>query len=487
MLIIVFIKKTCYNVYIKIFLRKVVFKMNYIKNTFKLINKIKAFLNINEVSYTETVRVFRGYEEATLTNSLRNEIIEFLESLNIQYLQSNIAHILMPEVSRLELDDDYVFACVLNDLNDTQIVNYFGMVIWSISINEMDKLILLKYNKCIYNTGWHNLAKLCRGKIIEDGTYDIVSYPFDKFFNLGEVEESNELTVAELIKNTSNLYVTDKKDGSTIIVSKYKGKAIVTTNGSFDNIQISLAKELFKKKYNEFYDNIPEGFTFVFELIHPENKIILDYGNDEKLYLLAIRNLKTLKLLPFENVSELAKQYKLDLVDSESFTSLDNMMKLACDMQDANKEGWVVRLVGKDFDFMFKLKLQEYFLLHRSMSSVSLKKVYTLIQTDEIDTFLNLIDDEVKEDVLGMIEEINIARNNIKDEVLRLSNELLKNNNVTREEFLENREVLIKVINDAFKLPLGGLIVKNLKCPEKLDLSIFKISTKKFMENFKQQ
>ena len=83
--------------------------------------------------------------------------------------------------------------------------------------------------------------------------------------------------------------VTDKKDGSAIIVTNYEGKIVINTNGEFDNDQVKWAKKLFEDKYSYFYNNIPEGYTFVFELIHPENQIVLDYGDEKSLYLLGVR------------------------------------------------------------------------------------------------------------------------------------------------------------------------------------------------------
>ena len=43
-------------------------------------------------------------------------------------------------------------------------------------------MLLLKYGKTIWNTGWHNFAKQCRGKVIDLNTRKIVVYPFNKFF-----------------------------------------------------------------------------------------------------------------------------------------------------------------------------------------------------------------------------------------------------------------------------------------------------------------
>jgi RNA ligase len=461
--------------------------MKYILNTLHLLNKIKQIYNFEEETYTEFVRSLRHLESITLDETLKAEIIDYLDSLNIQHLKSNIAHILCPDIPIIEIDEEYIENRTLYDLNDIQLINYLGSVIWTVSFNESDDMLLLKYNQCVFNTGWHNLAKECRGKVLNKNTFEIISYPFDKFFNLGEVDETNEIKIKEYISKARKVYVADKKDGSTIIVSNHKGNRTITTNGGFDNIQIELAKKIFEEKYNKFYNSIPEGFTYIFELIHPDNRIVVDYGDEEKLCLLAVRDLSNFKLLLYEDLIKIAEEYELDLVESEDFKSLDEMVALAREMKDANKEGWVLRLVGDDFDIIFKLKLQEYFLLHRSMCEISLKKVYSLIQSGGINNLLDTVDDNKKIEILEMIEEINICRTNIKNQIVTATDDVLLRNNTTREEVLKDKEMFVKVITNAFKHPFGSFIVNYLKNPEGLDYSISKIPTKKFLKFFEEQ
>src|SRR5690606_36552854 len=102
--------------------------------------------------------------------------------------------------------------------------------------------------------------------------------PFGKFFNLGEMPETR---LENLPKE--NYTVTEKMDGSLGIIYNYKGKWRVATRGSLSSEQAKRAEQILTK-----YDmsEIPINFTILVEIIYPENKIVVNYGNEEKLVVL---------------------------------------------------------------------------------------------------------------------------------------------------------------------------------------------------------
>ena len=107
----------------------------------------------------------------------------------------------------------------------------------------------------------------------EDG--QIIARPLPKFFNLTEINGWDELQEQEY-----ELY--KKIDGSLIIMFHYKGHRIFCTRGSFCSDQALKAKEIFNKNY-------------CFEIIYPENKIVVDYDETEDLFLLSITHVKSAK------------------------------------------------------------------------------------------------------------------------------------------------------------------------------------------------
>lgn len=65
-------------------------------------------------------------------------------------------------------------------------------------------LVLLKYDQLNSDLG-NDIVQECRGLILDSDTFDIVSYPFNKFFNYGESHASSI--------DWDSAYVTQKLDG----------------------------------------------------------------------------------------------------------------------------------------------------------------------------------------------------------------------------------------------------------------------------------
>ena len=297
--------------------------MKYILLVVNLLNELKTYFNFAG-SYAELNFYMKKYpEDISLNANIRNKIITIINSLEVEKQAENIASIKNPNIPLEELSLDYT----IDQLTDKELLNYLGTILWTVSINENENLMLLKYNECIWNTGWHNYAKECRGKIIDKNTLSIVSYPFDKFFNLNENKDSEETFVSEKIREAKKVSLTNKLDGSTIIVSKYNGEPLITTNGAFKNEQTEWAKEIFNEKYSTFINNVQANYTFVFELIHPDNRIIINYGDTKDLYLIAVRDNKLLEngLLSYTDMCNMAHQYQLNIVEQEMFVSLDDL------------------------------------------------------------------------------------------------------------------------------------------------------------------
>lgn len=85
-------------------------------------------------------------------------------------------------------------------------------------------LVMFKYDQL--NSDFHNdIVKECRGLILDADTFEVVSYPFNKFFNYGEKYAD------DVDWHTS--YVTEKIDGCVSFDTKVK-----TTIGDVDMAEI---------------------------------------------------------------------------------------------------------------------------------------------------------------------------------------------------------------------------------------------------------
>lgn len=335
--------------------------------------------------------------EIILPHDLRNTIETFLYGVNIPKIQKKIGnfysvlstgHSITVEMNIPELE--------LSELSDSSLLLFLVKFLDSINYIQKDNLLLVKYAKNNWDYGWNYLNSACRGKVIDLNTKEIVSYPLDKFFSLNEEEETSIERIEDIIKKHKLITVMDKADGSTISITKYKEELIITTNGDWDNTQINMAKALLNEKYNYFLNNLKDNYTYIFELIHPDNKIVVSYGEDRKLILIAVRDLKTESLLTYKECQEVAQELKLELIECFEFTSMKDFIHLSKTLTD-NREGWVFRVVTDEEDVMFKLKLDEYCKLHKAlMQKVSPYVIYELMQEEKLDDVIAKASEETK-------------------------------------------------------------------------------------------
>ena len=150
------------------------------------------------------------------------------------------------------------------------------------------KLMLLKYGKD--NSDFSNpIVRECRGLVLEKGTLDVVSVSFDKFFNLGEPN------CAEI--DWPSAKVTQKMDGSLVTLFWYDGKWDLKTNGAIDARDVQTPSNPKKSLYDLFleaerkqpigWDLLNKDECYSFELMAPENRVIIEYPEPMIRFLMA--------------------------------------------------------------------------------------------------------------------------------------------------------------------------------------------------------
>lgn len=164
---------------------------------------------------------------------------------------------------------------------------------------EFEGLSVLKYsNKVFYNNLWNKDKRLldCRGMVV-DSEDNIIVWPFTKVFNL---YENNTKVDRDKI-----VIVPRKINGFMCAVSIYNGKPIYSTTGSLDSDFAKMAKEVIEGQMLPEFDLFEEGYTFIFEICHPNDPHIVreDVGG----YLIGVRDHKTGKMLPEKNLDRCAK------------------------------------------------------------------------------------------------------------------------------------------------------------------------------------
>src|SRR5699024_9184139 len=124
-------------------------------------------------------------------------------------------------------------------------------------------------NKTQYENYWTDITLSARGLVLNNTTGEVVSKGFDKFFNFSENK-------TELPDDINNVTIYEKLDGSYIGLFYYDDRWIINSRGSFNSDQSKMAEDIIEKKDLSFLD---KNLTYCFELIHPDNRICVDYGD----------------------------------------------------------------------------------------------------------------------------------------------------------------------------------------------------------------
>ncbi|MEH0499938.1 T4 RnlA family RNA ligase [Streptomyces scabiei] len=141
---------------------------------------------------------------------------------------------------------------------------------------------ILTYTRtCQYERVWNRVTTRCRGLVADDTTGEIVALPLPKFFNVGE-HESGQPYAPGLPDEPFEVY--DKVDGSLAVVFHYAGRWRVASKGSFVSVQATWAHRLLDRSDTS---GLVPGVTYLAEILYPENRIVVDYGDRRDMVLLA--------------------------------------------------------------------------------------------------------------------------------------------------------------------------------------------------------
>jgi RNA ligase len=264
-------------------------------------------------------------------------------------------------------------------------------------------LAIFNYSReCQYEGLWDDITLNMRGTIL-DTKGNVIAKPFPKFFNYEEHTAENS-KLPPIPNETFEVY--EKMDGSLGIFFHYEGEWHMATRGSFTSEQAIKGMEI-AKKYN--YDRfcVP-GFTYLFEIIYPENRIVVDYGKEERLVLLGIMNPNG-EEIPYEEIVDdgwdIVMMYKTWGEDWETLKkeiSKDN-------------EGYVIRFSG---GMRMKIKGDEYVRLHRILTNFSTKDIWELLKNGEpLEPFLDRVPDEFDTWVKEVVRDLKYSFFNISDMV----------------------------------------------------------------------
>lgn len=262
----------------------------------------------------------------------------------------------------------------------------------NIMFQKHPKLPLKIYNytrTCQFEKAWNPITLICRGLVL-DFDYNIVARPLAKFFNWEELKDFEEENAKGIIPWHLPYEVFNKEDGSLGIIFEYNNVWMVASRGSFTSDQAIKANEMLKKYSTDLL--IP-GFTYCVEIVYPENRIVVDYGKEEKLILLAVINNESGAEIDLETDFERPICFGANIPPAE-FKALNTH----------NKEGGVFRFSN---GFRIKVKFEEYCALHAVVTNITSYDIWRhLMAGKPMEDLLQLVPDEIDDWVKNQVSAL---------------------------------------------------------------------------------
>jgi hypothetical protein len=197
---------------------------------------------------------------------------------------------------------------------------------------------------------------------------ELVSASFSKFTNWGENPEN--FPVPSSLKDTT---IVEKLDGSTLIVSKYKGNVILRTRGTVDATVLDNGYELEEFKNNHLVRLLTNDksntwdYSYLFEWVSPINRIILNYGDTPKWFLIGGVEHKDYSLWSQVGLDNVAHEFGFERPPSYTFPSIEDLIKNV--EQWRGKEGVVI--YSNNDQTLHKVKGLWYLALHRMKEALA--------------------------------------------------------------------------------------------------------------------
>ncbi len=287
----------------------------------------------------------------------------------------------------------------------------------------------------------------CRGLILENDTWNVISMPFKKFFN------SEEMNAHKIDWNTASIL--EKLDGSMIQVywDWTEDKWCAGTTGTADgegevnNKNGTTFSELFWNTLSEKYGITKEIWdktvitdnTYIFELCTPYNIVVKPHGVSS-ITLLGIRDLSSFRETLYEDLVEFGDSIGIPVVKAFDLnaTKVGDLIRTFSTMP-WSEEGYVV--VDANFN-RIKVKNPAYVAIHHLKDKTAEHNILTIVKTNEIEEFGASFPErreelfELKNKYDSLVNNLNI----ILDELVTY-----KPKNITREEKKKFAEGVFKV------------------------------------------
>lgn len=267
--------------------------------------------------------------------------------------------------------------------------------------HPVESFVIYNYTpKAQYENEWNDVTRACRGLIV-DGDGTVIARPFPKFFNWDQMN-APRIPVGPA-------RVGPKMDGSLgILYPTHDGGYAIATRGSFTSDQAIAGTNLYQH-FASYCNFAPDpDKTYLFEIIYPENRIVVDYGDNSMLVLLDVIDIPSGK-------SDMAEFDACDWPNKVDWRMVPEFRHDLIETIPDGEEGLVFYWYNQDI--RVKMKAAEYVRLHRIVTNTSTRTIWEHLSSGRpITELLEQVPDEfyqwvekVSDDLWRQFHEIDVA------------------------------------------------------------------------------
>jgi RNA ligase len=272
--------------------------------------------------------------------------------------------------------------------------------------HSSNKLFIYNYTaKAQYDRLWTPETMQCRGLILDQNGV-IVARPLPKFFNL---QEHQGVIPSEPFE------IYEKLDGSLGILYWYDNQPHIASRGSFYSEQALQGEAMLYRLYPQAIAQLNPQFTYLFEIIYPSNRIVVDYGSLEALILLAVIDTISGTEYPIADFVDLGFPIAQKYDGIKDLSTIDKL-------SEQNQEGFVIRFEN---GLRLKYKFTEYVQLHRILTQVTSRVIWEMLRDHTpFESILERVPDEfydwVKQTQQDLIDQYQKIENQAKEDFERI-------------------------------------------------------------------
>ena len=263
--------------------------------------------------------------------------------------------------------------------------------------------------KAQFEHAWNDVTLACRGLIAHTTSGRIIARPFAKFFT---IDQSDSPFVPDIPWNEA-YRVYDKIDGSLgILYPTGGGEYGVASRGSFTSEQAVHATRVWAERYAHTAKP-QEGTTYLFEIVYPDNRIVVDYKGFDDLVLIGCVNNFTGRtrgpgsaMLHLLWPGPVAEEYDPDVIHQD---------------ERPDREGYVLHF--GESDHRVKVKHETYLNLHRIITNANTKNVWRAWAEGDLEAIYAL-PDEFREHIDRYLEGLEVgfnAKRELAEETVRIA------------------------------------------------------------------